>query len=144
MARVCVQRSGSLCSRVIVGAALCVAALFLASLSAAGPRRFQHQTTGGTKTRASVRTTSASSVTTSSLLPTTASAIASNWRQLGTTTLSERQHAGVAFNAANSQLVVFGGDNSVGVLNDTWSFDGTRWNRLQPPQSPPARTSAAM
>src|SRR5438270_7263952 len=67
-----------------------------------------------------------------------------NWNQLGTTTLSERQHASVAFNGANSQLIVFGGDNSVGVVNDTWSFDGTRWNRLQPPQSPPARTSAAM
>src|SRR5207237_2295632 len=67
-----------------------------------------------------------------------------NWNQLGTTTLSERQHASVAFNGANSQLIVFGGDNSVGVVTDTWSFDGTRWNRLQPPQSPPARTSAAM
>jgi len=52
-------------------------------------------------------------------LQTTTTASASNWRQLGTTTLSERQHASVAFNAANSQLIVFGGDNSVGVVNDT-------------------------
>src|SRR5712664_3751972 len=69
---------------------------------------------------------------------------AENWGQLGTTTLSEREHSSVAFNAANSQLVIFGGDNSVGVLNDTWIFDGTRWNRLQPPQSPPRRTSASL
>src|SRR5437016_11420152 len=75
---------------------------------------------------------------------TTVNLTAENWSQLGATTLSEREHASVAFNSANSQLVIFGGDNSVGVLNDTWVFDGTRWNRLQPSQSPPARTSAAM
>ena len=75
---------------------------------------------------------------------TTVNLTAENWSQLGTTTLSEREHASVAFNSANSQLVIFGGDNSVGVLNDTWIFDGTRWNRLQPPQSPPARTSGSL
>src|SRR5438132_13944203 len=63
------------------------------------------------------------------------------WSQLGTTTLSERQHASVAFDAATSQLIIFGGDHSVGTLNDTWAFSGTRWNRLAPPQPPPARTS---
>src|SRR5947209_9769531 len=75
---------------------------------------------------------------------TTVNLTAENWSQLGTTTLSEREHASVAFNSANSQLVIFGGDNSVGVLNDTWIFDGIRWNRLQPPQSPPARTSGSL
>jgi Dockerin type I domain/Galactose oxidase, central domain len=67
-----------------------------------------------------------------------------NWTQLGATTLSERQHSAVAFNPTTSQLIAFGGDNTVNVVNDTWAFDGTRWNRLQPLQSPSPRTSAAM
>lgn len=67
-----------------------------------------------------------------------------NWAQTGTTTLSERQHASVAYNPDTSQLVLFGGDNTVNVVDDTWVFDGTRWNRLQPPGSPTPRTSAAM
>src|SRR5437868_6862629 len=77
-------------------------------------------------------------------VPLTPTANTYKWTQLGTTTLSERQHSSVAFDAATSQLVVFGGDNSVGVLNDTWVFFGTRWNRLLTPQSPPARTSGAL
>ena len=52
------------------------------------------------------------------------------WQQLGTTTLSERQHSSVAYDEAISQLIVFGGDNTVNVVNDTWAFDGSRWNRL--------------
>jgi Dockerin type I domain len=71
-------------------------------------------------------------------------AAAQDWAQLGTTTLSEREHSGVAYDEATSQLIVFGGDNSVGVLNDTWVFSGTRWNRLQPAQPPPARTNPAV
>src|SRR5260370_4332861 len=67
-----------------------------------------------------------------------------NWTQFGTTTLSEREYSAVAFNPTTSQLIVFGGDNTVNVVNDTWAFDGTRWNLLQPLQSPSPRTSAAM
>jgi len=77
-------------------------------------------------------------------VPLTPPATHYKWSQLGTATLSERQHSGVAFDAATSQLIVFGGDNSVGVLNDTWVFSGTHWNRLLPPQSPPPRTSGAL
>src|SRR5260370_38774208 len=73
-----------------------------------------------------------------------AATTAQDWMQIGTTTLSEREHSAVAYNENTSQLIVFGGDNSVGVLNDTWIFSGTRWNRLRPSQSPPARTNAAL
>ena len=67
-----------------------------------------------------------------------------NWNLAGTTTLSERQHGSIAYNEATSQLIVFGGDNTVNVINDTWAFDGTRWNRLQPVDSPSPRTDASM
>lgn len=67
-----------------------------------------------------------------------------NWAQLSPTTLSEREHATIAFDSVKSQLIVFGGDNSVGVLNDTWMFDGTKWSRLTTQQTSRSRTSAAL
>src|SRR5947209_7091698 len=75
---------------------------------------------------------------------TQSSVTSQDWSQVSTTTLSERQHSSVAFNEAMSQLIVFGGDNTVNVVNDTWAFDGMRWNRLQPPQSASPRTDASM
>jgi N-acetylneuraminic acid mutarotase len=77
-------------------------------------------------------------------LPQVAHAAGEDWQQLGVSTLSEREHSGLAYDAAISRLVLFGGDNSVGVLDDTWVFEGDRWSRLQPSPSPPPRTSGAL
>ena len=45
---------------------------------------------------------------------------------------------------AGSTVVLFGGQTSATSLNDTWSFDGTRWSLLTPTPSPPARIEASM
>ncbi len=50
----------------------------------------------------------------------------------------------MAYDAATSSLVLFGGEGSGGALGDTWSFNGTTWTSLTPASSPPGRWSAAM
>jgi hypothetical protein len=33
--------------------------------------------------------------------------------------------------------VLFGGQNFITQMNDTWEFDGTDWSQLKPSHSPP-------
>src|SRR5206468_2208845 len=56
---------------------------------------------------------------------------------------SPRNAMGMAYDAARSQVVLFGGccDAQSGLLNDTWAWDGTTWIQLHPPTSPPPRAA---
>ncbi len=47
-------------------------------------------------------------------------------------------------NDASGRVVLFGGINEHGALNDTWLWDGTSWKQQLPPKSPPARSNASM
>lgn len=56
-----------------------------------------------------------------------------------------RQGPALAYDRAASQLIAFGGRRRLGVyLQDTWSFDGTRWTEIRPAHAPPARTMAVL
>lgn len=50
----------------------------------------------------------------------------------------------MAFDAARSQIVVFGGSVGGPPGNDTWVWDGTTWTQKFPATNPPARLSAGM
>lgn len=41
----------------------------------------------------------------------------------------------------NQQIVLFGGQSSAGVLNDTWLWDGQDWLSLKTKVSPPIEAS---
>ncbi|MCI4362715.1 MAG: PKD domain-containing protein [Thermoplasmata archaeon] len=69
------------------------------------------------------------------------------WTQLRPATApSFRNGAGIAFDAADRYVLLFGGGNtSTGaVLNDTWNFSGGNWNRIATSPSPPPRLEPAM
>jgi hypothetical protein len=55
-------------------------------------------------------------------------------------------YATMAYDPASSQVVLFGGQGSSGLLATTWVWDGTTnvWAELSPATSPPARYGAAM
>jgi hypothetical protein len=55
-----------------------------------------------------------------------------------------RTDASSAYDPSNQTIVMFGGANSTGVLAETWTWDGSRWRRQHPAQSPPARERALM
>jgi hypothetical protein len=63
---------------------------------------------------------------------------------------SPRYGAAMAYDAATGTMVLFGGyelaSGALGVLNDTWTWNGTTWTQQHPAVSPPAlnRASAAM
>ena len=53
----------------------------------------------------------------------------------------------LAGDSHRSQLVLFGGSLGTGISPppaDTWIYDGASWNKATPPQSPSARSDAAM
>ncbi|HXA29959.1 MAG TPA: hypothetical protein VN193_14555 [Candidatus Angelobacter sp.] len=66
------------------------------------------------------------------------------WTQTTPATASERRGAAIAHDDATGQLLLFGGDNSVNTLNDTWVFDGARWSLLHTAHAPMSRTNASM
>lgn len=56
-----------------------------------------------------------------------------------------RAEAGVAYDAAHGQLVLFGGRTETQYfLNETWTFDGKGWTQMHPKVSPPGRQMAGM
>src|ERR1700741_5432946 len=56
---------------------------------------------------------------------------------------SARYYALVASDASG-HVVLFGGLDKSGALNDTWTWDGVNWKRQNPANSPPARSNGAM
>jgi uncharacterized protein (TIGR03437 family) len=68
-----------------------------------------------------------------------------NWTQKNPlTSPSVRQDLAMAYDSAHSQIVIFGGANIPGALNETWVWDGSNWTQKFPATSPPARFYAAM
>src|SRR5438128_2015898 len=54
-----------------------------------------------------------------------------------------RDGAAVAYDAAHSQVVLFGGSNGT-VLADTWMWDGADWTQRTPAHTPSKRVRAGM
>lgn len=57
---------------------------------------------------------------------------------------SSRIGAAMAYDAARSSVVLFGGNEGSTFLADTWERRGTAWTKRSPAVSPPARVGAAM
>src|SRR5438045_3165355 len=55
-----------------------------------------------------------------------------------------RSYLAMTYDAASGKVVMFGGFDGTGYLNDTWTFDGTSWSRVQTPLSPQARAASQM
>lgn len=49
-----------------------------------------------------------------------------------------------AYDPVSKKVVVFGGFNQSGTLNETWTFDGTTWAEVSTGAAPSARVAAAM
>jgi hypothetical protein len=70
--------------------------------------------------------------------------------------LPPRALASMAYDAAHQQVVLFGGIATFsgigggpeladpGLLNDTWTWDGSSWTRMNPPTSPPGRFAGTL
>jgi hypothetical protein len=50
----------------------------------------------------------------------------------------------MAYDAANSTVILFGGEHSGGYLKGTWTWNGTTWTQHHPATSPPPRANASM
>ena len=50
----------------------------------------------------------------------------------------------MTYDAANQMLVLFGGQESTGFLNDTWTFSSGKWHQVDPSTPPPARNDAPL
>ena len=50
-----------------------------------------------------------------------------------------RDAMGMVYDALRGEVVLFGGTLFPTVYNDTWTWDGSNWQRESPPASPPAR-----
>jgi hypothetical protein len=68
------------------------------------------------------------------------------WTQVHPTTApSARSNVSMTYDAADNEIVLFGGQNSGGYLGDTWVFSASgQWSELFPSVSPSARAGAAM
>src|SRR3984957_9969910 len=63
-----------------------------------------------------------------------------NWtRQIPQNFPTPRSSAAMAYDSAHGQVVLFGGQDASGDLNDTWVWDGTNWTKEFPMTSPPGR-----
>lgn len=67
----------------------------------------------------------------------------SSWQQLAVAGPSARFGAAMAQDGA-AGLLLFGGVDASGFLDDTWHFDGSTWTQLSPATTPPARMLASM
>lgn len=70
------------------------------------------------------------------------------WQQLHPATIPEVLGASMAYDAARGQIVLFGGEAPFGhvgtMVNTTWTWDGSTWQRQRLVVSPSPRTGAAM
>jgi hypothetical protein len=62
----------------------------------------------------------------------------------GSTAISARSGAAMAYDRDHHQMVLFGGQGAGGLLNDTWTWDGTQWHQQHPSASPGSRSDAVM
>jgi Galactose oxidase, central domain len=49
-----------------------------------------------------------------------------------------------AYDPVSRRIVVFGGADNTGQLDETWTYDGTTWTQVETPVSPGPRAAAAM
>src|ERR1051325_7275843 len=69
----------------------------------------------------------------------------SGWTQLHPgTTPPARVNGMMAYDAATQLMILFGGQNTAGILADTWSWDGTTWTKRSPSVAPSARVHSAI
>lgn len=55
-----------------------------------------------------------------------------------------RRQAAMGTDPIRKRIILFGGRNDTTLYDATWSWDGTDWARLNPPQSPPARVDGVL
>ncbi|MEZ5964034.1 MAG: kelch repeat-containing protein [Planctomycetota bacterium] len=67
----------------------------------------------------------------------------SQWSSVSDVPSSREGHA-LAYDGPGSSVLLFGGLVGSADTNDTWSFDGTRWQRRQPAHAPTPRRGHAM
>ncbi|HMD49733.1 MAG TPA: hypothetical protein VKG79_11570, partial [Bryobacteraceae bacterium] len=68
-----------------------------------------------------------------------------NWtQQLPTNVPPPREAAGMAYDSARSQIVLFGGSTGTAPLSDTWIWDGSNWTQKLLVPVPSPRSSPAM
>ena len=67
------------------------------------------------------------------------------WMQLSTATSpTPRSYLAMTYDPVSGNVIVFGGFDGTGYLNDTWTFDGTTWTKVATHHAPPARANAQM
>lgn len=57
---------------------------------------------------------------------------------------SPRAASATAYDPVSQKIVLFGGFDASGHLNDTWTFDGTNWAQVTTPLAPSARSNSGM
>ena len=57
---------------------------------------------------------------------------------------SDRSAMAMAYDPVSKKVVVFGGFDATGYLNDTWVFDGSTWSQVATPTAPPPRAAAGI
>ncbi len=74
------------------------------------------------------------------------SEVGGHWTQVSSSVSpSPRANASIAYDAADNEVVLFGGQNAGGYLGDTWVFNvHGQWTQLSPSVSPSPRAAAAM
>ncbi len=71
--------------------------------------------------------------------------LAPSWNQQLPVTIPTARFADtLAYDAAHSQVVMFGGFTNGGVVSDTWLWNGTNWTQANPANSPSARSNQTM
>jgi hypothetical protein len=55
-----------------------------------------------------------------------------------------RSYLAMTYDRASRKIIMFGGFDGAGYLNDTWTFDGVTWAQVAVSQSPPVRANAQM
>ncbi len=67
----------------------------------------------------------------------------SAWYPSGESAPSARWGAAFVYDAADSELVLFGGQNATGYLSDSWTLNSTGWHRVTTDSGPSSRAFAA-
>src|ERR1700755_3072494 len=55
-----------------------------------------------------------------------------------------RSYLAMTYDPASGKIIMFGGFDGAGYLNDTWVFDGITWTQAATDTPPPARAAAQM
>lgn len=70
---------------------------------------------------------------------------AATWIQLSpAVSPPARSYLAMTYDPVSRKIIVFGGFDGNGYLNDTWTFDGITWTEIATDSPPPARAAAQM